>query len=75
MRNTLSGSKHANMNKLRFDAAGGAWRVAYAFDPQRRAVVLVTGDKPGVKSRRFYRRLIERTDARYDRHIASLQES
>ena len=28
---TLNGSRHANMKELLFDAAGGVWRVAYAF--------------------------------------------
>jgi hypothetical protein len=30
---TLNGSRHANMKELRFDAADGVWRVAFAFDP------------------------------------------
>jgi hypothetical protein len=30
---TLKGSQHANMKELRFEAGGGAWRVAFAFDP------------------------------------------
>ena len=37
---TLKGSRHANMKELRFDAAGGVWRVAFAFDPKRNAVFL-----------------------------------
>ncbi len=32
---TLNGSRHANMKELRFDAADGVWRVAFAFDPKR----------------------------------------
>jgi hypothetical protein len=32
---TLKGSRHANLKELRFDAAGGVWRVALAFDPER----------------------------------------
>ena len=32
---TLNGSRHANMKELRFRSAGGVWRVAFAFDPQR----------------------------------------
>ena len=51
---TLKGSKHANMKELRFEAADGEWRSAFAFDPQRRAVLLVAGDKSGVGQRRFY---------------------
>jgi hypothetical protein len=34
---TLNGSHHANMKELRFDAADGFWRVAFAFDPNRKA--------------------------------------
>ena len=33
---TLKGSRHANMKELRFDAADGVWRVAFAFDPSAR---------------------------------------
>jgi hypothetical protein len=50
---TLKGSKHANMKELRFDAAGGVWRVAFAFDPGRRGILLVAGDKSGVSSEAF----------------------
>ena len=32
---TLTGSKHANMKELRCTAAGGVWRIAFAFDPDR----------------------------------------
>lgn len=68
---TLSGSRHANMKELRFDADGGVWRVAYAFDPERRAILLVAGDKSGVAQKRFYKTLIAKADARFDRHLAS----
>ncbi len=44
---TLRDSRHANMKELRFDAADGVWRVAFAFDPKRRAILLVAGDKSG----------------------------
>ena len=70
---TLKGSRHANMKELRFEADGGAWRVAFAFDPRRRAIVLVAGDKAGVGQRAFYRRLIAKADRRYDRHLAALR--
>lgn len=43
-----------NLKELRFDAADGVWRVAFAFDPTRRAVPLVAGDKAGQSTRRFY---------------------
>jgi hypothetical protein len=67
---TLNGSRHANMKELRFDAAGGVWRVAFAFDPRRRAILLVAGDKSGVSERRFYKQLVAKADARYEVHLA-----
>jgi hypothetical protein len=47
---TLKGSRFANMKELRFDAEDGVWRVAYAFDLERRAILLVAGDKSGTAS-------------------------
>jgi hypothetical protein len=69
---TLNGSKHANMKELRFAAAGGVWRAAFAFDPERKAVLLAIGDKSGVAERRFYKGLIARADRRFDDHLAAL---
>ena len=65
---TLKGSKHANMKELRFDADGGVWRVAFAFDPQRKAILLVAGDKSGGSEARFYRGLIAKADRRFGDH-------
>ncbi|MHA6183640.1 type II toxin-antitoxin system RelE/ParE family toxin [Pseudomonas mohnii] len=71
---TLNGSKHANMKELRFKADDGIWRVAFAFDPERKAVVLVGGDKSGSSEKRFYKVLIKSVDGRFDRHLASLKK-
>lgn len=65
---TLKGSKHSNMKELRFRADDGAWRVAFAFDVKRQAILLVGGDKSGVSSDKFYRNLIEIAERRFDRH-------
>jgi hypothetical protein len=70
---TLKGARHANLKELRFDAADGVWRVAFAFDPRRRAILLVAGDKSGSSERRFYRTLIEKADARLDAHLKRLK--
>src|SRR5262249_20062689 len=67
-------SKHANMKELRFDASGGVWRVAFAFDPERKAILLVAGDKSGTAERTFYRRLISVADRRFDVHRARLNQ-
>jgi hypothetical protein len=69
---TLKESQFANMKELRFKADGGVWRVAFAFDPQRNAVLLVAGDKSGVSQKKFYKRLIEKADKRYAEHLDSL---
>lgn len=70
---TLNGSRHANMKELRFSAAGGEWRVAFAFDTKRKAILLVAGDKSGVSEKRFYRELIRKADDRFDAHLARLK--
>ena len=69
---TLSGSRHANMKELRFTAAGGVWRTAFAFDPERQAIVLVAGDKAGTAQKRYYKTLIAKADRRYDDHLATI---
>jgi len=71
---TLKGSRHPNMKELRFDATGGVWRVAFAFGPNRKAILLAAGDKSGVSERRFYRRLIEKADERFDAHTAKIRQ-
>jgi hypothetical protein len=70
---TLAGSKHPNMKELRFTADDGDWRVAFAFDPKRRAMILVAGDKAGVAQKRFYKTLIAKADARFADHLDSLK--
>ena len=72
---TLKGSKHPNMKELRFNWEQEVWRVAFAFDPVRQAVLLAGGDKTGVDQRRFYKRLIAVADERYSRHLATLSPS
>ncbi len=71
---TLKGAKHANMKELRFEASGGEWRAAFAFDPQRKAIVLAAGDKSGVSQKRFYRQLISKADRRFAAHLQRLKQ-
>ena len=70
---TLKGSKHANMKELRFEASNGEWRAAFAFDPRRRAILLVAGDKTGGSQRRFYRQLVVKADKRFSAHLDRLK--
>ena len=71
---TLAGSAYANMKELRFKAGNGSeiWRAAFAFDPQRRACVLVAGDKQGQDEGAFYKSLIKTADRRFDMHLKQL---
>ncbi len=71
---TLIGSKYARMKELRFDSEGGAWRFAFAFDPERKAIVLYGGDKAGKNQKRFYKDLIETADARFEAHMKELEK-
>ena len=70
---TLNGSSFANMKELRFDVNDGVWRLAYAFDPERRAILLVAGNKSGVSSNRFYKALIAKADTRFASHLNELK--
>jgi hypothetical protein len=70
---TLKGSKHANMKELRSTLPDGEWRVAFAFDPHRSAILLVGGSKSGVPEKRFYRELIRIADKRFDNHLKGLK--
>jgi len=71
---TLNGSRHANMKELRFSATDGAWRLAFAFDPKRTAILLVAGDKSGVSEKNFYKQLMAKADKRFDAHLNRLKQ-
>ena len=66
--------KGTRTKTLRFKADNGVWRVAYAFDPQRQAILLVAGDKTGVSQKFFYKQLIAKADKRFSAHLRQLKE-
>lgn len=68
----LNGSAFANMKEMRVRVRGQVWRVAFAFDPQQRAVVLCAGDKQGISQTLFYRRLIDLADARFGQWLREM---
>ncbi len=72
---TLNGSKHTNMKEMRFSAADGEWRTAFAFDPERKAILLIAGDKSGVSQKRFYKQLIAKADSRFSDHLENLKSA
>ena len=67
---TLKGSTHSNMKELRCRGECKTWRVAFAFTPEQRALLLAADNKSGRKERRFYKGLIRKADARFDEYLA-----
>ena len=72
---TLNSSQHSNMKELRFNADNGVWRTAFAFDPERKAILLVAGDKSGGNQKRFYKQLLKKADQRFSDHLQRLKEN
>jgi hypothetical protein len=70
----LKGSKHANLKELRADTKDQVLRIAFAFDPERAAILLVGGDKTGTAQKRFYKQLIAKADELYDIHLGALAQ-
>jgi hypothetical protein len=60
------------MKELRFTLPDGEWRIAFAFDPERSAILLVGGSKSGTNERQFYKDLIWVADARFTAHLKTL---
>jgi hypothetical protein len=65
---TLAGSAFANMKELRAPVGRQVWRVAYAFDSKRRAILLCAGNKEGENKKAFYGRLIADADKRFAKY-------
>lgn len=65
---TLAGSKFVNMKELRAPVGKQVWRIAYAFDPARRAILLCAGNKEGGNTRKFYAELIAKADERFGKY-------
>ena len=65
-------SRHPNMKELRIQHSGRPYRVLFAFDPRRCAVLLLGGDKTG--NNRWYEEFVPVADALYDRHLKSLKK-
>jgi len=68
----IARSRHAHMRELRIQHRGRPYRVLYAFDPRRAAILLVGGDKTG--DGRWYEAYVPRADRLYDLHLAELRK-
>lgn len=69
---SVSQSKHSRMRELRIQVDGRPYRVVYAFDPRRAAILLVGGDKTG--DTRWYEVSVPLADRLYDRHLEALKK-
>lgn len=68
----INRSKHSHMRELRIQHKGKPYRVLYAFDPRRFAILLIGGNKIG--DDRWYEKFIPIADDLYDQHLISLKE-
>lgn len=72
---TVTASRHSNMKELRPGSAGRSEiRILFAFDSERRAILLLGGDKQG-KWRTWYRSSIPTADDLFDNHLDTLKEA
>jgi len=69
---SIKESQHPNMKELRIQSKGRPFRVFYAFDPKRKAVLLVGGNKEGAK--RFYKKMIPKADKLFDEYLEEYDE-
>ena len=67
---TVRSSRHANMKELRIQHAGRPYRVLFAFDPRRSAMLLLGGDKTG--DARWYEKFVPRADKLFDEHLRKI---
>lgn len=71
---SIVGSRHKNMKELRPGSSGRSEvRILFAFDPTRRAIMLLAGDKHGAWQK-WYRKNIPIADDRYDEHLKKLRD-
>ena len=68
----IEGSRHSHMRELRIQHAGDPYRVLYAFDSRRSAILLIGGNKTG--NDRWYEENVPMADKLYDKHINTLKQ-
>lgn len=69
---SVASSKHANMKELRIQHRGQPYRVLFAFDPRRAAILLIGGNKTG--KGRWYKEFVPIADRLYDEHLEALRK-
>lgn len=69
---TINSSRHSHMREMRIQYSGRPFRVLYAFDPRRMAILLLGGDKTG--NDRWYIENVPKADKLYDEHLLELKK-
>jgi hypothetical protein len=67
----IRGSRYTQMRELRPQHHGRPFRVLYAYDPRRMAILLIGGDKTGNK--RWYEQFVPIADRLYQMHLEELE--
>jgi hypothetical protein len=68
----IATSRHRHMRELRVQHEGRPYRVLYAFDPRRSAILLLGGDKTG--NERWYEKHVPIADTLYDEYLGELKQ-
>ncbi len=66
---TIKQSRHKNMKELKVQNKMRLYRIFFKFDIDRQAILLIGGDKRGIK--RFYEKMIPLADVLYDKILRS----
>lgn len=69
---TLKGSRFPNMKELGVQHQGRPLRILFAFDPRRRAYLILGGDKTGDDN--WYAGALRRAEAIYEQHLKEVEE-
>jgi hypothetical protein len=67
---TIHGSKFPNLRELRCQHEGRPYRVLYAFDPRRTAVLLIGGDKTGRPD--WYEEFVPKAEKIFAQHLKEI---
>lgn len=70
---TVNGSCHRNMKELRVQSKGDPIRAFFAFDPERKGILLCAGNKTG-NEKRFYDEMIPIADREFTAHLKKLKK-
>lgn len=69
---TLKNSKYSNMKEMRFRTKNGVWRIIFAYDAKREAILLVGGNKAGANESKFCEKLIKKADERLSSYLKEM---